>query len=195
MVQLFVGGAHPTIDSGQRRDHGRRIPYQIEPIGDVDADGFDDALIVLPGASYALYRGAATLPTTVAMTWTDATASSAAGGFDLDRDGFSDFVVGTTAFTSDPLPWRRRRSRASVASGLSRLTSSSDRRVFGPRWRRPARLRRRGQLERRLRRFNGRAATEPPNPRSFMRPPPGRRDVQRSSSYAEFDSRSVAADR
>ena len=58
------------------------------------------------------------------MTWNDTTASSATGGFDLDRDGFSDFVVGTTAFMS--ILYRGGTTNpARVASGLSRLTSST----------------------------------------------------------------------
>jgi hypothetical protein len=122
MVQLFVGGRHPTSTAVSLATMAAE--YRVEPIGDVNQDGFDDALIVYPGASYALYRGAATLATTVAMTWNDATASSATGGFDLDRDGFSDFVVGTTAFMS--ILYRGGATNpARVASGISRLTSST----------------------------------------------------------------------
>jgi hypothetical protein len=121
-VQLFVGGAHPTSTAVSITTTAAE--YRVEPIGDVNQDGFDDVLIVHPGASYALYRGAATITTTVAMTWNDATASSATGGFDLDRDGFSDFVVGTTAFMS--ILYRGGATNpARVASGISRLTSST----------------------------------------------------------------------
>jgi hypothetical protein len=89
-------------------------------VGDVNGDGFDDALITLADANYALYRGAPTLPTTVVMTWTDATTSAAAGGFDIDRDGFSDFVVGTN--TNAPLLFRGGAAGPSVVmTGLSRL--------------------------------------------------------------------------
>jgi hypothetical protein len=98
--------------------------YQIEPIGDVDGDGLDDALIALPGSSYALCRGAATLPTTVAMTWPDSTTSAAAGGFDLDGDGFSDFVVGKA--TTPPIVFHGAAAGPSVIpNGLSHLPQTA----------------------------------------------------------------------
>jgi len=95
VVQFFAGGAHPTTVPAAAVAT-TNATYEIEPIGDVNGDGFDDALIVLAGTNYAMYRGAEVLPTKVSMTWIDATTSSAAGGFDIDRDGFSDFAVGTT---------------------------------------------------------------------------------------------------
>jgi hypothetical protein len=103
VTQFFAGGAHPTTTPAASVTT-TNTTYQIEPLGDVDKDGFDDALIILPGTSYALYRGAATLPAAVAMTWTDTTTSSATGGVDVDRDGFADFVVGTT--TNAPIFYR-----------------------------------------------------------------------------------------
>jgi hypothetical protein len=122
VAQFFGGGAHPSATPVSLATTSST--YQIEPAGDVDRDGFDDALIVLPGTDYALYRGAATLPAIVAMTWTEATTASAVGGFDIDRDGFADFVVGTT--TSTPLMYRGGAvGPALVPSGLARLTGSS----------------------------------------------------------------------
>jgi hypothetical protein len=94
VVQVFAGDRHPTAVAVSIAT--TNTTYQIERVGDVNGDGFDDALIILAGTNYALYRGAATLPTTVAMTWNDTTTSSAVGGFDIDRDGFSDFIIGTS---------------------------------------------------------------------------------------------------
>jgi hypothetical protein len=122
-VQLFTGGAHPTTHAAVSLATAAGS-YRIEPIGDINADGFDDALILKAGANYVLYRGAEALPTTTVMTWADATVSSGAGGFDIDRDGFSDFLVGTTAVA--PILYRGASSSPSVvANGLSRLTGST----------------------------------------------------------------------
>jgi len=115
-IQIFAGSSHPTgtptdiaIVSGT---------HQIESVGDVDGDGFDDLLLVRPGVDYSLCRGAATLPTMLSMTWSAAMTSSAAGGFDIDRDGFADFVVGTTG--ASPILLRGGAGGpTSVSSGLS----------------------------------------------------------------------------
>ncbi|HMF43211.1 MAG TPA: VCBS repeat-containing protein [Polyangia bacterium] len=122
LVQLFAGGPHPTATAVDIATNA--ATYQIESVGDVDRDGFDDALIVLAGTNYALYRGAATLPVSVAKTWTDTTTSAAAGGFDIDGDGFSDFLVGTNA--AAPILYRGATTGPSaVLNGLSHLTGSS----------------------------------------------------------------------
>jgi hypothetical protein len=121
VVQVFSGGLHPTAVPVNVRTTA--ATYQIEGVGDINGDGFDDALIILSGDHYALYRGAAILPGSASTTWNDATTSSAAGGFDIDRDGFPDFVVGTNAFTS--ILYRGGPAGPSqVAGGLSRLTNS-----------------------------------------------------------------------
>jgi len=122
LVQFFAGAPHPT---GTAISVPLAIAsYQVERVGDVDGDGFDDALIVLPGTSYALYRGAATLPTNVDLTWSEVMTSSAAGGFDIDRDGFTDFLVGTTG--SLPILYRGTSALpTSVPNGLSHMTGSS----------------------------------------------------------------------
>jgi hypothetical protein len=122
VVQFFAGGSKPT--SAAVSVPTSNSTYLVEPAGDIDNDGFDDALIVLPGVNYALYRGSATLRTTTFMTWIDMTSSSARGGFDIDRDGFSDFVIGTT--TNAPILFRGGIGSPSVIlSGLSRLIVSS----------------------------------------------------------------------
>jgi hypothetical protein len=90
----------------------------------VDNDGFDDAVAVRDGASHALYRGATILPTACAMTWTAATTESAAGGFDIDRDRFADFFVGTTA--NAPVLYRGSATGSILVTGaLSALTGSN----------------------------------------------------------------------
>jgi hypothetical protein len=120
LVQLFVGASSPTATAVSVPVAGGS--YQIEPAGDVDGDGFDDAVIIIAGTSYALYRGAGQLPTLGAMTWPDTTTSSAAGGFDLDEDGFSDFVIGTTATA---ILYRGGPTGPSVVpNGLSRLVGA-----------------------------------------------------------------------
>jgi hypothetical protein len=121
VVQFFAGGLHPTPAAVNVATTA--ATYWVEAVGDVDGDGFDDALIVLAETNYSLYRGAAKLPTAVAMTWSDATTASAVGSFDLDRDGFSDFVIGTNAYASI-LYHGSAASPSRVTNGLSHLTSS-----------------------------------------------------------------------
>jgi hypothetical protein len=121
VVQFFAGGLNripPPVNVTTIAGMG-----QIEPAGDTDGDGFDDALIILADSNFALYRGARTLPTTVTLSWPNATTSSGAGSFDIDGDGFSDFVIGTTG--GAPLLYRGATGApALIASGLSRLTGS-----------------------------------------------------------------------
>ena len=66
-------GSHPTATAVSVAI-GRRY-VSDRTVGDVDGDGLRRCADRPAGTSYALYRGAATLPTTVAMTWTDATTS------------------------------------------------------------------------------------------------------------------------
>jgi hypothetical protein len=123
VAQIFAGAARPTTMAAVNVGTSART-YEIESAGDVDGDGFDDALLVVAGMNYALYRGAPVLRTAATLTWTDATTSSAAGGFDLDRDGLGDFVVGTTALAA--ILYRGAAAGPTrVVDGLSHLTSSA----------------------------------------------------------------------
>jgi hypothetical protein len=122
LVEFFAGGMRPaptpTIVATTASNQ------QLEGAGDVDGDGFDDVLLVRSGGGHGLYRGAATLPTNLTMTWADPTASSGAGGFDFDRDGFADFIVGTN--TNAPVLYRGRAAVPSIVpNGYSRLEISS----------------------------------------------------------------------
>jgi 2-dehydro-3-deoxygluconokinase len=57
-------------------DRGHTAASQLKPgVGDIDGDGFDDALIIVSGSNYALYRGGAQVRSAVAMTWTNTAGS------------------------------------------------------------------------------------------------------------------------
>jgi hypothetical protein len=121
IVQVFVGGPHPTMTPVSIASTAST--HHVQPGGDIDGDGFDDFLIIIERKDYALYRGAEKLPTTVSMRWTDAASSSGAGGFDIDRDGLADFLIGTTASTS--VLYRGSKTGPGVVpGGLARLTAS-----------------------------------------------------------------------
>ena len=87
MVESFSSFREDCTRQRGSQPRNRGCKLSDERVGDVDGDSFDDALIIRAGSSYALYRGAATLPTKVAMTWTDATTASGAGGVDVDGTG------------------------------------------------------------------------------------------------------------
>ena len=96
----------------------------VHSAGDLNGDGFGDAVVVLAGTGYYLYSGASQLPSTFASTTANTTASDAVGGFDLDGDGFPDFAVGTSG--QAPLLYRGTAAGpTAVASGLSHLTASA----------------------------------------------------------------------
>jgi hypothetical protein len=124
VVQFFAGAPRPTATAvNVVMTPKTSATYQIAPTGDIDADGFDDALIILSGANYALYRGAITLWTTVSQTWSDTATTSGIGGFDIDHDGYSDFAIGTATM---PILYRGSAGGPSaVATGLSRLPGTT----------------------------------------------------------------------
>jgi hypothetical protein len=121
VVQIFAGGQTPSIVSSV----DLTIPSvggRISPAGDTDGDGFDEALLVQEGMGYSLYKGGNPLPTMMFKTWTDASANSGIGAFDIDNDGLSDFVIGRTGPT--PTLYRGGLTPTLVPSGLSTLDAS-----------------------------------------------------------------------
>jgi hypothetical protein len=123
VIEIFAGGAHPraTAAASISTTSGS---YQIAPAGDVNHDGYDDAVVVLAGTGFYLYSGARQLPTMFAGTWADTTARDVAGGFDIDSDGFTDFVIGTSS--QAPLLYRGTAAvPTAVTSGFSHLTASA----------------------------------------------------------------------
>jgi hypothetical protein len=122
IVQIFVGGSSPSIRSAADIATTRRN-YEIHSAGDVDGDGYDDVLILLPGANCALYKGAALLPSTVFEMWANTATSTAVGSFDINRDGLADFAIGTTGTT--PLLYSGGTNPTVVPSGLSLLIFST----------------------------------------------------------------------
>jgi hypothetical protein len=124
LVRIFAGGPAPGISRTADIVTIARA-HEVLPAGDVDGDGYDDALMVLSGTSFSIYKGAASLPTTFFKTWPLATASSGVGGFDIDRDGFMDFVVGATSSTSLPVLYRGANDPVLVPNGLMHLNFST----------------------------------------------------------------------
>src|SRR6185312_314434 len=122
-VEIFTGGpqprATPTVSLSTAA-----VTYDIGPAGDVNGDGFDDAVVVNPGTGYYLYAGAAKLPATLTNTWSDPDTSDALGGFDIDGDGLSDVVIGST--TRSPHLYRGTiGGLALVSGGAANLTTSA----------------------------------------------------------------------
>ena len=123
VIEIFAGGAHPTATAAASISTTSGS-YEIAPAGDLNGDGYGDAVVVLAGTGYYLYSGARQLPTTFASTWADTTARDVVGGFDLDGDGFPDFTIGTSG--QAPLLYRGTAAGpAAVTSGLSHLTASA----------------------------------------------------------------------
>ena len=123
VIEIFAGGAQPTATAAASISTTVGS-YQIHSAGDLNGDGFGDAVVVLAGTGYYLYSGASHLPTTFASTSANTTASDAMGGFDLDGDGFPDFAVGTSG--QAPLLYRGTAAGPTlVSSGLSHLTASA----------------------------------------------------------------------
>jgi hypothetical protein len=123
IIEIFAGGAHPGATAAAS------IPttvgsYEIEPAGDVNGDGYADAVVVLPGTGYYFYGGLSQLLNMFLTSSANTTAEDAVGGFDIDADGFSDLAVGTSG--QAPLLYRGTAAGPTLVSGgLSHLTASA----------------------------------------------------------------------
>jgi hypothetical protein len=122
VIEIFAGGKQPAMTAAASIST-TSATYEIEPAGDLNGDGYADAVVVLAGTGYYLCSGASPFPTTFASTWANTTASDAVGGFDIDGDGFSDFAIGTSGqallyrgTAAGPTP---------VSTGLSHLSPST----------------------------------------------------------------------
>jgi hypothetical protein len=103
-VQVYAGGAAPQNEPSAKvpQPNNSCLMEQTEPFaaGDLNADGFGDAVVVCRGARVGVYAGARALPNTFALVLTDTTFATALGGFDLDADGVADVAVGRKAEAS-----------------------------------------------------------------------------------------------
>ena len=100
VMQIFAGGVRPTSTAMATVVTGVGS-YSIVPAGDVNSDGYDDVVTILPLTGYYLYEGGSQPPAVFANSWTDDAATGGVGSFDLDGDGIADFVIGRG---STPLP-------------------------------------------------------------------------------------------
>lgn len=108
---LFLGsaaGADTTPDwSGEGNAQNAYFGYAVAGAGDVNGDGYDDALIGVPGRNQArLHLGGAGGLSPVAA-WTafgsGSFGFSVAGAGDVNRDGFADVIVGAVNDSNDQL--------------------------------------------------------------------------------------------
>ena len=86
---------------------GSELGLSVSAAGDVNNDGYADLIVGQPGtspSSAALHLGAATLNTTVDLTFSGAAGSrfgaAVAGGRDLNGDGYDDLAVGAPEVSS-----------------------------------------------------------------------------------------------
>ncbi|NBB73583.1 MAG: hypothetical protein GVY35_07895, partial [Bacteroidetes bacterium] len=111
LVGTLEAAAADMILIGEATDDA--FGFEVAPVGDVDGDGYDDVGVLAPrpndseGLAY-LFRGRAPLPAVVdaadatfrlraepPFTWLASIA-----GADLNRDGFSDLIVGSRGLSS-----------------------------------------------------------------------------------------------
>jgi len=126
VMQVFTGSQQPGITPSATVATALG-QCAIVRAGDVNADGYDDVVIVQGGAGYWLYKGAFALPNTFASGWTYTSASSGVGGFDIDGDQIADFGIGSIPGTPTVPPVLYRGSvtgPTTVSSGLASLYAS-----------------------------------------------------------------------
>jgi len=121
---LYQGGVQPDnqLDASvSERSNACAIFAEVWPAGDLDADGFEDAVSVCNGARVSLYAGAAKPTNAFALVLADTSYAAAASGWDFDGDRVSDFLVARTSavaltFLGKPLAFQ---GVAGVATQLS----------------------------------------------------------------------------
>jgi hypothetical protein len=118
VMQIYTGGRTPdaTADANVAQPVSNAF---LSPGGDINGDGFDDVVVIQPSVSYGWYRGAATLPTTMATTYTNSSVVAILGGFDIDRDGLSDFVLSVSGAYG--ILYKGGTTPAVVTNGLSNV--------------------------------------------------------------------------
>jgi hypothetical protein len=98
---LFEGGKAPDNVADATVPLGNGACYMeqadVRAAGDLDDDGYGDALISCQGAFVAMYPGASSPGNALAFTIADTAAYSVASDFDIDADGIPDFVIGHSA--------------------------------------------------------------------------------------------------
>jgi hypothetical protein len=73
---------------------------EVWPAGDLDQDGFEDAVVTCNGARVSLYAGAEKPGNAFALVLADASYLAATAGWDLDGDHVPDFLVARKAAVS-----------------------------------------------------------------------------------------------
>lgn len=119
-MQIFFGGPAPdTTADGEVM--AAQAPGKIGPAGDVNGDGYDDALLLV-GNNFGLLRGGPSPAGPLSPMLTATSPNSILGGFDIDGDHFSDFAVGLAS--SSLLLYRGGATPTLVQNGLSHCFGS-----------------------------------------------------------------------
>lgn len=103
-AQLYLGGSVPAntpVAKAPQADNSCMMD-KAEPFaaGDLDGDGFNDAVVLCRGSRVGVYAGSKQPANKFALVLTDTTFATALGAFDLNDDGLADFAVGRRAASS-----------------------------------------------------------------------------------------------
>ena len=96
VVELYRGGPNPDnqVDvSIPQPDTACMISAEVWPAGDLNQDGFGDAVATCSGSRVSLYSGGQTPSNAFALVLKDTSYYSAAAGWDFDGDQVPDFMV------------------------------------------------------------------------------------------------------